>query len=175
MRLTIYRNTRVFLIVASLTINAANDANTENSRLYTSSVKFASNSNERRCSLLNEQSKKINRKIKIFLIIWLRNVTWRRRRNNIRMLSFDVIRILFRRKNLLTLSFFFCVAIWDRNLIWWNNLWKVENDRSESIRFDDIFNTKDFLSRLLSRDAQKRSLRIRSDQENVLYRLSLSA
>ena len=69
MRFIIYRNTRVFLIRVSLTIDAANNANTESDRFYTFCAKIASNSNERRCFLFNEQRKKINRKIEIFLIV----------------------------------------------------------------------------------------------------------
>ena len=99
MRFIIYRNTRVFLIVALLTNDAVNDANTKSSQFYTSNAKFASDSNKRHCFLLNEQSRKINRKIKIFLIVWFRNVKRRRRWNNIKVLSFNVIRILFRRRN----------------------------------------------------------------------------
>ena len=53
-KLIMYRNTRVLLIRASLTIDAVNDANTEESRFYTFCAKFASDSNERRCSLFNE-------------------------------------------------------------------------------------------------------------------------
>ena len=95
MKFTIYRNTRVFLIRASLTIDVVNNANTKTSRLYTSNAKFASDSNERRWFLFNEQSRKINRKIEILLIIWFRDVKWRRRRSSIRVLSLDVTNILF--------------------------------------------------------------------------------
>ena len=66
MKFIIYRNIRIFLIFASLTINAVDDANTKSSRFYTSNAKFASNSNKRRCFLFNEQSRKINKKIKFF-------------------------------------------------------------------------------------------------------------
>ena len=69
MKLTIYQKIRVFLIRALLTINAVNNANTKNSRFHTSNAKFASDLNERRCFLLNEQNKEINRKIEIFLIV----------------------------------------------------------------------------------------------------------
>ena len=68
-KLIIYRNTRVFLIRALFAVDAARDANTENSRFYTLSAKFASNSNERRCFLFNEQNRKINRRIEILLIV----------------------------------------------------------------------------------------------------------
>ena len=53
MKFVIYRNTRIFLMLASLTIDVVDDANTENSRLCTTRAKFALNLNKRRCSLLN--------------------------------------------------------------------------------------------------------------------------
>ena len=67
MKLIIYRNTPSFLILTSLTIDAVDDANTKNNRLCTMRAKFASNSNERRCFLLNWHSKKGIKKIKFFL------------------------------------------------------------------------------------------------------------
>ena len=69
MRLIIYQNTPIFLMFASLTIDAVNDANTKSSRFYISNAKFVSDLNERRCFLFNEQSKEINRKIKKILIV----------------------------------------------------------------------------------------------------------
>ena len=142
MRLTIYRNTRVFLIRASLTIDVVNDVNTESSRFHTSSAKFASNSNKRCCFLFNEQNREINKKIEIFLIVWFRNVKRWQRRNNVKMLSFDVIQILFRRKNLFILSFFFAlrfeIAI---------SFDKMINEKSNTIATKAIFFSITFSAR----------------------------
>ena len=109
MKFIIYRNTRVLLMFASLTIDVVDDENTKDSRFCTSRAKFVSNSNERRCFLLNWQNKKVIRKIKILLIVWFRNVKRQRRRKSIKTLSFDVIRIFFRRRILFILNFFFAL------------------------------------------------------------------
>ena len=93
-------------MLASLTIDAVDDANTKSSRFCTSCAKFASSSNERRCFLFDWQSRKIIKRIKILLIVWFRSVKRQRRRKSIKALSFDVIRIFFRRKSLLILNFF---------------------------------------------------------------------
>ena len=53
MKFFIYRNTRLFLMFASLTIDVVDDANIKNNQLCTTRAKFVSNLNERRCFLFN--------------------------------------------------------------------------------------------------------------------------